>query len=153
MPFSLARNDITKMTVDAIVNSAHVSLQHGSGVCGAIFRAAGSRELQAECEKLSPIRMGEAVITPAFKLNAKFIIHTAGPIYQDGLSGEDTLLRSCYTNSLKLAAAHGCKSIAFPVISVGIHRYPREEALRIAETAIQDFLKENDMNVYLVMLG
>lgn len=151
MPFRLVRQDITKMQVDAIVNAANTALQMGGGVCGAIFRAAGSAELQAACDRLAPIRTGEAVITPGFHLPARYIIHTAGPVYRDGKHGEEELLRSCYLNSLKMAQAHQCKSIAFPLISSGIYGYPKEEALRVAIRAIQDFLAEHDMEVYLVV--
>ncbi|MDR1978680.1 MAG: macro domain-containing protein [Synergistaceae bacterium] len=151
MPFTIIRDDITKMTVDAIVNAANTALQQGGGVCGAIFSAAGARELQTECDALAPIATGEAVITSGFKLPAKFIIHAAGPVYKDGKRGEETLLRSCYVNSLKLAAAKGCESIAFPLISSGIYGYPKEEALRVAAAAIQEFLQENDMDVYLAV--
>ena len=100
MPFSIVRNDITKMKVHAIVNAANTELKIGGGVCGAVFNAAGKRKLQDACEKLAPIKTGEAVATPAFALPAKYIIHTACPIYKDGKSGEEELLRSAYTNSL-----------------------------------------------------
>ena len=110
MPFTIIRNDITKMKVDAIVNAANTELQMGGGVCGAIFKAAGAAELQAACNKLAPIQTGEAVITPGFNLSCKYIIHTAGPIYRDGSRGEEKLLRSCYLNSLKLALENNCKA-------------------------------------------
>jgi len=125
------------MKVDAIVNAANAALKMGDGVCGAIFRAAGEYELQTACDKLAPIKTGEAVITKGFRLDAKYIIHTAGPVYCDGKHGEEELLRSCYTNSLKLAIENGCKSIAFPLISSGIYGYPKIEALRVATAAIQ----------------
>ena len=151
MPFTIIRNDITKMKVDAIVNAANTELQMGGGVCGAIFKAAGAAELQAACNKLAPIQTGEAVITPGFNLSSKYIIHTAGPIYRDGSRGEEKLLRSCYLNSLKLALENNCKSIAFPLISSGIYGYPKAEALRIAAAAIQDFLVDHDMDIFLVV--
>jgi O-acetyl-ADP-ribose deacetylase (regulator of RNase III) len=151
MPFTIVRNDITKMAVDAIVNAANTALQRGGGVCGAIFSAAGTHELQSDCDALAPIKTGEAVITSGFKLPAKFIIHAAGPVYKDGRHGEEGLLRSCYANSLKLAAAHGCESIAFPLISSGIYGYPKKEALLAATAVIQEFLHGNDMDVYLVV--
>ena len=94
MPFSIVRQDITKMKVDVVVNAANTELQMGGGVCGAIFRAAGETDLQAVCNKLAPIKTGEAVITPGFKLPAKWVIHTAGPVYHDGQQGEESLLRS-----------------------------------------------------------
>lgn len=151
MPFIICRNDITKMNVDAIVNAANTGLQMGGGVCGAIFRAAGPSELQAACDKLAPIRTGEAVITPGFKLPAKYVIHTAGPVYHGGRYGEEEQLRNCYLNSLKRAVENNCKSIAFPLISSGIYGYPKDEALEVASSAIQDFLKENDLDIYLAV--
>lgn len=151
MPFIICRNDITKMDVDAIVNAANTGLQMGGGVCGAIFRAAGPSELQAACDKLAPIRTGEAVITPGFKLPAKYVIHTAGPVYHGGRYGEEEQLRNCYLNSLKRAVENNCKSIAFPLISSGIYGYPKDEALEVASSAIQDFLKENDLDIYLAV--
>jgi len=151
MPLNLIRQDITQMKVDAIVNAANTQLKMGGGVCGAIFRAAGPEEMQAACDRLAPIRTGEAVITPGFRLPAKHVIHTAGPVYQDGRHGEGELLRSCYLNSLRLAAENGCGSVAFPLISSGIYGYPKEEAVRVAIGAIRDFLKDCDMDVYLVL--
>lgn len=151
MPFNIVRNDITKMEVDVIVNAANTELQMGGGVCGAIFKAAGAAQLQAACDKLAPIKTGEAVITPGFRLPAKYIIHTAGPVYKDGSHGEAELLRACYINSLELATRNECESIAFPLISSGIYGYPKEEALHIATTAIHDFLAEHDMDVYLAV--
>jgi O-acetyl-ADP-ribose deacetylase len=151
MPFTIIRHDITNMHVDAIVNAANTALQMGGGVCGAIFQAAGADQLQAACNQLAPIQTGEAVITPGFRLAAKYIIHTAGPIYHDGKHGEEELLRSCYTNSLKRALENGCRSVAFPLLSSGIYGYPKAEALQVATTAIQDFLDNHDMDVSLVV--
>jgi len=153
MPFAIVHQDITTMETDAIVNAANTGLRMGGGVCGAIFRAAGAAELQAVCDKLAPIRTGEAVITPGFNLPARYIIHTAGPIYRGGSHGEERLLRACYLNSLRLAAEHQCGSIAFPLISAGIYGYPKEEAKAVAEQAIRDFLEEHDMDVRLVLFG
>ena len=153
MPFTVVRQDITTMRVDAIVNAANTGLKMGGGVCGAIFRAAGAAELQAACDKLAPIRTGEAVITPGFNLPARYIIHTAGPVYRDGKHGEETLLRACYLNSLKLAAEHGCRSIAFPLISTGIYGYPKQDAMAVAERVIRDFLAQREMDVYLALWG
>lgn len=149
MPLKWVQEDITKMHVDAIVNAANTALQMGGGVCGAIFRAAGAQELQAACNALAPIQTGEAVITPGFRLPAQYIIHTAGPIYKDGRQGEEEALRKCYLNSLKLAAEQSCKSIAFPLISSGIYGYPKEQALEVAVEAINHFLIDHDMIVYL----
>ena len=151
MPFTIVRQDITKMKVDAIVNAANTSLQMGGGVCGAIFKAAGEYNLQTACNKLVPVQTGEAVITPGFQLAAKYIIHTAGPVYSDGKHGEEELLRSCYTNSLKLAMENGCTSVAFPLISSGIYGYPKVEALEVATAAIREFLNTYDMDVSLVV--
>lgn len=151
MPFTMVREDITEMKVDAIVNAANTELRMGGGVCGAIFKTAGASELQIACDKLSPILTGEAVITPGFKLSAKFVIHTAGPAYHGGKSGEEEQLRSCYLNSLKRAMENKCESIAFPLISSGIYGYPKDEALQVAASAIQDFLADHDLDVYLVV--
>lgn len=152
MPFLIIQQDITEIKTDAIVNAANTALRMGGGVCGAIFRAAGAAELQAACDKLAPIQTGDAVITPGFRLPAKYIIHTAGPIYHDGKHGEAMQLRSCYSNSLKLALENGCQSIAFPLISAGIYGYPKKEALHVATTVIRDFLAENEMEIYLTVL-
>ena len=151
MPFRIIQNDITKMNVDAIVNAANTNLQMGGGVCGAIFKAAGANELQAVCNKLAPIKTGEAVITPGFALAAKYIIHTAGPVYRDGKHNEEALLRAAYTNALQRATEHNCQSIAFPLISSGIYGYPKAEALKAAASAIQDFLTDHDIDVSLVV--
>jgi len=151
MPFTIVRNDITKLSVDAIVNAANTGLQMGGGVCGAIFAAAGAEELQIACDKLAPIQTGDAVITPGFNLHAKYIIHTAGPVYRDGNQGEEALLRSCYINSLELVVKNNCGSVAFPLISSGIYGYPKAEALRVATGAIRDFIGEHDIDVSLVV--
>lgn len=152
MPLSIVRQDITKMKVDAIVNAANTNLLMGGGVCGAIFKAAGANELQAACNALAPIKTGEAVITPGFALPCKYIIHTAGPVYnRHEPQQSEELLRSAYTSALTLAAENGCDSIAFPLISSGIYGYPKDEALRVATSAIGDFLQTNDINIYLAI--
>ena len=153
MPFNIIRNDITKMRVDAIVNAANTSLREGGGVCGAIFKAAGASKLKTACDQLTPIQTGEAVVTPGFDLPAKFIIHTAGPVYRDGNHQEEELLRACYLNSMKRAVENKCESIAFPLISSGIYGYPKAEAIRVATEAIRDFLNLNqkDIDVTLVV--
>lgn len=153
MPFSIVNQDITSLQVDAIVNAANTGLAMGGGVCGAIFRAAGPDRLQAACRPLAPIRTGQAVITPGFDLPAKYVIHTAGPVYDPSAPKEcEEALRSSYLESMKLAMAHNCESIAFPLISSGIYGYPRGEALRVAITAIQDFLADRDLEVTLILL-
>ena len=144
--------DITTLKVDAIVNAANTGLQAGGGVCGAIFRAAGRHELQMACDKLAPIQTGEAVITPGFNLHAKFIIHTAGPVYRGGHHGEAELLRACYTNSLKRAVEHNLQSVAFPLISSGIYGYPSLAAMDVAFHAIKNFLSTHEMDVYLAVI-
>ncbi|HOA55584.1 MAG TPA: macro domain-containing protein [Clostridiales bacterium] len=152
MPFTIVRQDITKMKVDAIVNAANTELQMGGGVCGAIFKAAGAARLQAACDKLAPIRTGEAVITPGFDLPAKFVIHTAGPVYRkQNAEQSEKLLRSAYMESLRLAIENKCESIAFPLISSGIYGYPKDEALKVAVSAIQDFLIDHDIDVTLAV--
>lgn len=151
MPFTIVRQDLTKMKVDVIVNAANTELQMGGGVCGAIFKAAGTSKLQTACNKLSPIQTGDAVITPGFGLPAKFVVHTAGPVYRGGKNGEEEQLRLCYINSLKRAVENKCESIAFPLISSGIYRYPKDEALCVATRAIQEFLRDHELEVYLVI--
>lgn len=150
MTLKILNADITTLKVDAIVNAANTQLLAGGGVCGAIFRAAGRRELQEACNKLAPIQTGEAVITPGFKLLAKFVIHTAGPIWQGGQFGEEQLLSNCYTNSLKLAAANDLKSIVFPLISSGIYGYPPQDALKVAVQAIKSFQGEIDVTLTIL---
>lgn len=152
MPFKIVRQDITHMKVDAIVNAANTQLQQGGGVCGAIFKQAGATQLQEACNKFSPIETGEAVITPGFLLQTKWIIHAAGPIYNQWTQQEnENHLRNAYLNSLKLAHSHKLKSIAFPLLSSGIYGYPKEEALKIATSTIQSFLQQHELDIYLVV--
>lgn len=150
MSLQIIRNDITKMKVDAIVNAANTGLKMGGGVCGAIFKAAGAKDLQKECDSIGKCNTGEAVITKGYNLPAKYIIHTPGPIW-NGENKSDELLKNCYLNSLKLAKEHNIESIAFPLISSGIYGYPKELAFKIAVLAIQEFLFKNDMEVYLIV--
>ncbi|MFN3695515.1 MAG: O-acetyl-ADP-ribose deacetylase, partial [Ignavibacterium sp.] len=140
----LYKGDITKLKVDAIVNAANNSLLGGGGVDGAIHRAAGPELLEYN-RKLGGCATGEAKISPGFRLPAKYIIHTVGPIWQEGTANEDQLLAGCYLNSLKLAVENKIKSIAFPAISTCVYGFPLERATRIAVKTVQSFLKDNDV--------
>lgn len=151
MPFDIIHADITKLQVDAIVNAANSGLRPGSGVCGAIFAAADYHALEAACREIGHCDTGNAVITEGYGLPAKYVIHTVGPIWHGGSQNEPALLKACYTNALHLAAKNSCHSIAFPLISSGIYGYPREQALQVAEEAIQEFLCTHDMQVYLAL--
>ena len=151
MPFSIVRDDITKMRVDAIVNAANPQLQMGGGVCGAIFRAAGERALQEACDRIGGCETGRAVVTGGFNLPAKYVVHTPGPVWRGGENGEEALLRACYRNSLQAALEVESESIAFPLISSGIYSYPKQEALRVASGEIRAFLQTHDMDVYLIV--
>lgn len=151
MPFKIVRNDITKMEVDAVVNTANEAPIYATGVDAAIYKAAGETELLAERKKIGYMEEGDVAITPAFKLPAKYIIHAVSPLYIDGESGEEERLRKCYCRSLRLAYEKGCKSIAFPLIATGGFGYPKEEGMRIAVDEINTFLLTKNMLIYLVV--
>lgn len=151
MPFQIIRNDITKVAADAIVNTANPRPVIGGGTDSAVYKAAGEAELLSARQNIGDIAPGNAVQTPAFSLKAKYIIHTVGPVWIDGKHGERDILRSCYANSLSLAAELNCESIAFPLIATGVYGFPKDEALDIALAEIGRFLLTNEMEVTLVV--
>ena len=148
MPLQIIRQDITKMKVDAIVNTTNECMIGYSGVDLAVHTVAGE-ELDAECADLVPLGLGEAKITGGYRLPCKYVIHTSGPIWFGGLQGERAILRSCYLESLKLAVANQCRSVAFPLISSGAYGYPKDQVLRFAVQTITEFLYNHELMVYL----
>lgn len=140
---SIKSMNIAQATTDAIVNAANSGLRAGSGVCGAIFSGAGVKEMTEACSKYGGCKTGGAVITPGFKLPAKYVIHAVGPIWEGGNSNEEELLYSAYYNSLTLLKDNALHSITFPVISAGIYGYPKEEAWKVAIKSCRDFIAEN----------
>ena len=151
MSFKIVRNDITKIQADAIVNTANPDPIIGKGTDGKIFDAAGREKLLAQRQQIGKIKFGDARITPAFDLPAKFIIHTVAPVWRDGVSGEVDLLCKCYRNSLTLAFENNCKDIVFPLLAAGINNFPKKIALKVAVNEIYNFLMDNDLAVTLTV--
>ena len=152
MPFEIVRNDITNMEVDAIVNAANPRPIIGYGVDSGVHKKAGDQLLVAR-KKIGDIAFGEAAITPAFNLSAKYVIHAVSPIWQDGKKNEAQLLENCYVNSLQLALENKCESIAFPLLSSGNHGFPKDLALQTAINVFSKFLMKHEMQIYLVVFG
>ena len=153
MPFHIIRSDITKTAADAIVNTANPLPVYASGTDRAIYMAAGAEQLLAERKKIGPLQPGQAALTHAFQLPAKYIIHTVGPRWQGGSCGEEETLRACFRSCLQLALKKRLKSIAFPLISTGTYGFPADKALTIALSCFQEFLLQHDMEIYLVVFG
>ena len=151
MPFLMIRNDITKVTADAIVNPANRNLLQGSGTSRAIYQAAGEQELTAACEAIGRCDLGRAVCTPAFGLSAKYVFHAVCPAWHGGGFGEAEQLAGAYHSALELAAEYHCESVAFPLLSSGNYGYPKEQAFRIAVDTITQYVMEHDLTVYLVL--
>ena len=151
MPFRIIRNDITKVRADAVVNSANPDPKIGTGADSAVYEAAGKDLMLAERKKIGAMKQGEAAVTPAFRLPAKYVIHTVGPVWIDGKHGEFDVLRSCYRKSLLLADHLGCESIAFPLIATGNYGFPKDKALDIALAVIREHLADSELNVTLVV--
>lgn len=148
MPLQIVRHDITKMCVDAIVNTTNEEMVGYSGVDLAVHAMAG-KGLDAECVGLAPLGLGEAKITRGYRLPCRYVIHTSGPVWRGGLHGESIILRSCYIESLKLAVKHKCQSVAVPLISSGVYGYPKDQVLKFAIQIITEFLFDHELMVYL----
>ena len=151
MPFKIVRNDITHVKADVIVNTANPKPIYASGTDLAVYQAAGADELLAERKKVGCIERGDIAVTGAYALNAKYIIHTVGPVWVDGMHKEFETLESCYAKSLQKALELGCDSIAFPLISTGVYGFPKDKALQIAVSVFSRFLLENEMQIILVV--
>ena len=152
MPIHVIREDITKIKCDAIVNPTNNDLDGSGSIDAKIHKLAG-HELKEECRKIGYCKTGEAVLTRGYQLLSKYVIHTVGPIWIDGLHNEAALLESCYRNCLEIAKAKKCKSMAFPIISSGTFKFPKEEAFRIAVQTINQFMDSYEMDVYLVVFN
>lgn len=151
MPFKIVRNDITHVKADVIVNTANPKPIYASGTDLAVYQAAGADELLAERKKIGCIERGDIAVTGAYALNAKYIIHTVGPVWIDGMHKEFETLESCYAKSLQKALELGCDSIAFPLISTGVYGFPKDKALQIAVSVFSEFLLKNEMQIILVV--
>lgn len=151
MPFKIIRNDITKVVVDIIVNTANPNPKVGSGTDFAIYEKAGKKQLLEERKKIGKIERGNIAVTDAYQLNAKYIIHTVAPIWEDGKQGEFKILENCYRKSLEKAVELKCESIAFPLIATGVYGFPKDKALQIAVSVFSSFLLEHDMEIILVV--
>ena len=152
MPFFIVRDDIARFSADVIVNAANTNLKAGGGVCGALFEAAGTDDMQAACDAIGGCPTGSAVSTPAFALDAKWVVHAVGPIWRGGLSGEADTLRSCYRSVFAEAERLSAQSVAFPLISAGIYGFPAGDALAIAREETEAFLRDHDaVNATLVV--
>ncbi len=151
MAFQIIRDDITKVSADAIVNTANPKPACACDTDGAIFPAAGAEALLTERQQIGNIAVGQAAVTSAFALDAKYMIHTMEPVWQDGFHGEREALRSCYENSLRLAKELGCESIAFPLFAAGVYGFQKAEALQIAVSVFRAFLDESEMKILLVV--
>ena len=153
MAFQIVRNDIVKVKADAVVNTANPQVWVGPGVDTAIYEAAGREKLLEERRKIGVLKPGEAAVTPAFDLDAKYIIHVSGPHWRGGNHGETEILRKCYDRALALASEYGCRSIVFPLLASGAYAFPKETALRTAVAAFTDFLMDHDMEIILAVFG